>query len=70
VDAMRRILVWVERDDFVGWACSVCTWAFKPSGPVVGDSIDEMKTRYEQQREKEFKSHLCAEHPRTDKNPS
>ncbi len=68
--AIRRKLVWVERQDFQGWACSECAWAFNPSGPLVGKSIDEMKMRYEQQRDKEFASHLCAEHPRVTKNPS
>jgi hypothetical protein len=68
--AIRRKLVWVERQDFQGWACSECAWAFNPSGPLVGKSIDEIKMRYEQQRDKEFASHLCAEHPRVTKNPS
>jgi rubredoxin len=66
---MRRILVWVERPNFQGWACSECAWAFNPSGPPVDESIDDMKMHYEQQRDKEFKSHVCAEHPRTTKNP-
>lgn len=61
---MRRKLVWVETQTFQGWACSECAWAFKPEGPVVGKSLDEMQTRYEQQRDKEFASHVCAEHPR------
>jgi hypothetical protein len=28
-----------------------------------------MKRLYEQQRDKEFASHLCAEHPKATKNP-
>jgi len=65
----RRELDWVKRKDFQGWVCSECAWAFKPSGPLVGTSIDEMKRHYEQQRDKEFASHVCAEHPRATKNP-
>jgi hypothetical protein len=42
---------------------------FNPSGPLLGESIDEMKRLYEQQRDKEFTSHVCAEHPRAKKNP-
>jgi hypothetical protein len=61
--AMRRKLVWVERQNFQGWACSECAWAFNPSGPVVGKSIEEMKTHYEEQRDKEFASHACAGPP-------
>jgi len=66
--AMRRKLVCVERQNFQGWACTECAWAFNPSGPVVGKSIEEMKEHYEQQRDKEFASHVCAEHPRAAKN--
>jgi hypothetical protein len=69
MEAMRRRLVWVERQDFQGWACSECAWAFNPTGPLVGESIQEMKMHYEQQRDKEFASHICAEHPRVPKNP-
>jgi hypothetical protein len=36
---------------------------------IIGESIDEMKRHYEQQRDKEFASHVCAEHPRATKNP-
>jgi rubredoxin len=62
--AMRRKLVWVERQNFQGWACTECAWVFNPSWPLVGNSIDEMKTNFGQQRDKEFASHVCAEHPR------
>jgi hypothetical protein len=65
---MRRKLVWVESQNFQGWACSECAWAFKPVGPLIGESIDEMKMHYEHQRNKEFASHVCAEHPRPPKN--
>jgi hypothetical protein len=42
---------------------------FSPSWPLVGKSIDEMKTNFGQQRDEEFASHVCAEHPRAVKNP-
>jgi len=61
---MRRKLVWVERQHFHGWACSECEWVFDPVGPPTGSSLDEMTSHYEQQRDKEFKSHVCAEYPR------
>jgi hypothetical protein len=67
MEPMRRKLVWAERQNFQGWACTRCTWAFNPIGPVVGESLDEMKMNYEQQREKEFTSHVCAAHPRATK---
>jgi hypothetical protein len=64
MEAMRRKLVWVKAQSFEGWACSECVWAFKPSGPVIGHSIEEMKMHYERQRDRDFASHVCAEHPR------
>ena len=69
MEAMRRKLVWVQRHNFQGWACTECAWEFNPSGPVVGQSIEEMKNRYEKQRDEEFRSHVCAEHSRETKNP-
>ena len=68
MEAMRRESVWVERPDFWGWGCSKCAWVFKMAGPPVGNSIDEMRRHYEQRCDKDFASHVCAEHPRV-KNP-
>ena len=68
MEAMRRELVWIERSDFWGWGCSLCAWVFKMAGSPIGDSIDKMRSQYEKQRDKEFASHACAEHPRI-KNP-
>jgi len=65
MDATGRKLVWVKREDFQGWACSRCAWAFNPAGPLVRESIEEMKTHYEAQRDQEFKSHVCAKHSGT-----
>jgi hypothetical protein len=61
---VRRKLVWVERTNFQGWACTECAWVFNASWPLVGTTIDEMKTKFEEERDKEFASHLCADHPR------
>ena len=70
IEAMRRELIWVERQNFQGWACTECAWAFNPSGPLVGGSIVEMMAIYKRQRDKEFTSHVCAKHPRvTKKSP-
>jgi hypothetical protein len=69
MEAMRRKLVWVKKENFQGWACSECAWAFNPLGPLVGRTIDEMKMQYEQQRDKEFTAHFCAEYPRAKRNP-
>jgi hypothetical protein len=69
VQARRRELVWVEKKNFQGWACSECAWEFNPSGPLIGESLDKMKMHYQEQRDKEFKLHVCAERSRTTKNP-
>jgi hypothetical protein len=66
---MRRKLVWVERQNFQGWACTECAWVFNALGPLVGHSLDEMKMNYEKQRDKEFASHVCVEHPTATRNP-
>jgi hypothetical protein len=35
--------------------------------PPVGRTIEEMKQRYETDRDKEFESHVCGAHPRAKK---
>jgi hypothetical protein len=64
---MDRKLVWIEEQLFAGWGCSECAWVFNPTGAPSGKSLDEMKLKYEQGREKKFAAHVCAEHPRTRK---
>ena len=59
---MRRKLTWIERQRFRGYGCSVCAWVFKPSGAPTGNSFDEMMRNFELQRDKEFTSHVCADH--------
>jgi len=36
---------------------------FNPADALVRESLEEMKGRYEAQRDKEFGAHVCAEHP-------
>jgi hypothetical protein len=69
MEARRRRLVPVETKNFQGWVCSECAWVFRPSGPLGGTSIDEMKTQFTQQRDKEFASHICEKYPKSTKNP-
>lgn len=64
---LSRKLIWIEEPRFQGCGCSECAWSFKPSGPPAGDSLDEMKEIYERLRDKEFATHVCAEHPRARK---
>ena len=62
---MSRNLVWIEEKRFQGFGCSECGWRFKPSSAPTGKSFDEMMRNFELQRDKEFISHACADHPRT-----
>ncbi len=64
---MHRKLEWIERQNFQGYGCSECAWVFEPSGTPSGESLDEMKRNYQQQRDKHFADHVCAEHPRAKK---
>ena len=57
-------MVWVQRERFMGWACSNCTWEFNPSGIPAGNTLAEIKQHYERERDREFESHVCAEHPK------
>jgi hypothetical protein len=59
---MGRELVRVKKERFEGWACSACGWEFRASGPLVGDTIEEMKRAYERERDEAFKAHVCARH--------
>jgi|SRR5579859_3548568 len=59
-----RMIMWIDDPYFQGFGCSECAWAFKPSGPPVGNSFQEMKEDYARRRDKEFAAHVCAEHPR------
>jgi hypothetical protein len=61
---MPRKLEWIERQNFQGYGCSECSWKFKPSGALISDSLDEMKKKYEAQRDEEFTAHVCVKHPR------
>jgi len=60
---MSRELVWIEKQRFQGFGCSKCNWRFKSSGAPTGRSFDEMLRNFELQRDKEFASHVCADHP-------
>jgi hypothetical protein len=67
-DAKRlppRSLVWIDGKRFRGFGCSECDWVFRPSGSLTGNSFDEMMRNFELQRDREFSSHACADHPRT-----
>jgi len=58
-------MTWVKSAHSESWACSQCAWAFKPSGPPRGTTLDEMIQNFERLRDQEFASHVCAQHPRT-----
>ncbi len=61
---MDRELIWIEDGRFWGWGCNKCGWVFNPEGLPTGSSLNEMIRKYEEQRDKEFKTHVCTEHPK------
>jgi hypothetical protein len=60
----RKQMVWAKTPQLEAWTCLACAWVFRPSGPPVGNSLDEMMLNFELQRDTEFASHLCSAHPR------
>jgi hypothetical protein len=40
---------------------------FRPSGPPIGNSLEEMKEHYLRRLDEESAAHVCAEHPRAKK---
>jgi len=61
---MTHNVVWVEEQRFRGFACSEGSWQFDSSAAPAGKSFDEMMRNFQLQRDKEFASHVCANHPR------
>ncbi len=57
-------MILVKSTNWQGWECSECTWQFDDEGPPEGDTIDEMARNYERKRDKEFKAHVCSQHPK------
>jgi hypothetical protein len=60
----RREMVWIKTARMEAWTCFACAWTFQPSGPPVGDSLEEMMLNYEHQRDAEYASHVCGMCPR------
>ena len=61
---MPRKLVWIKNQNLQGFGCSECNWVFQTSDALLVESLDEMKQKYEAQRDKEFAAHVCVKHPR------
>jgi hypothetical protein len=61
---MTRNLILIATACFRGYGCSGCGWVFTPSGPLVGNTLEEMKRLYQNECDKEFREHACADHPR------
>jgi hypothetical protein len=59
---MPSRLVWIDEKRFRGFGCSECAWVFNASGSPTGNSFNEMMRNFELQRDKEFASHVCADH--------
>jgi len=62
-----RTLTWIREAHFHGPSCSRCAWLFRPSGPPIGISLQQMKENYVRRCNEEFAAHDCAEYPRAAK---
>jgi hypothetical protein len=60
---MPRSLKWIKSQNFQGFGCSECNWKFEPSGEPGGDSLDEMKRKYEAERAKAADNINCDAQP-------
>jgi hypothetical protein len=60
-----RKMIRIKSVHSTSWICTECAWVFNALGPPRGDSLEEMKQHFERQRDKQFASHVCAEHPKT-----
>jgi hypothetical protein len=60
---MPRKLEWIESKNCQGFSCSECNWKFTPAGALEGDSLDEMKRKYQAERDKELAEHVCLKYP-------
>ena len=56
---MPRRLDWIKSQNFKGFGCSDCGWKFNPAGALADVSLEEMKRKYEAERDKEFAAHTC-----------
>jgi hypothetical protein len=61
---VSRQMVWTKTPQMEAWTCFACSWAFQPFGPPRGNSMQEMMTNYELQRDKEYASHVCTDSPK------
>jgi hypothetical protein len=41
-----RKMIWVKSAHSELWSCSRCAWAFNPSGPPHGTTLDEMMQKF------------------------
>lgn len=63
-EPFMRKLVWIEEPGFGGFGCSECHWRFELLTEPAGTSFEEMKQNFGVERDKEFASHVCADHLR------
>ena len=61
---MTRKMVWIEQPGLGGFGCSECDWRFEASNAPTGTSFEEMKFNLGLRLDKEFASHVCADHPK------
>jgi hypothetical protein len=63
---MARVLVWTKDKTRAAWGCSECAWEFEPSDDLIAghSQMYTMVVAVNQERDKQFSAHVCAQHPR------
>jgi hypothetical protein len=57
-------MVWIEQPGLGGIGCSECGWRFETSNAPIGVSFEETRLNLGLRLDKEFASHVCADHPK------
>jgi len=66
--AMQRDLVWIKEKS--RWGCSACMWVFSAPKVLVQGSLDDMLSKFEEERQQEFLRHVCSDQPKSNREKS
>jgi len=65
---MQRDPVWIKEKS--RWGCSECMWVFSaPTVPVEG-TLEDMLSKFEEERQQEFLRHVCSDQPKSNREKS
>jgi hypothetical protein len=59
---MKRELVWIKEKS--NWGCTECAWVFSAANVRMEGPLEDMLHRFEEERQREFHQHSCADNPK------